>query len=47
VEITIVHLAAYKVPRAAQFVESVPMSSSGNIMRRLLENIDDDRRSVE
>jgi long-chain acyl-CoA synthetase len=39
------HLAAYKVPRAIQFVESVPMTSSGKIMRRLLKDIDDGKRS--
>jgi long-chain acyl-CoA synthetase len=41
------HLAAYKVPRAIQFVDSVPMTSSGKIMRRLLKDIDDGRRSDE
>jgi long-chain acyl-CoA synthetase len=41
------HLAAYKVPRTVQFVESVPMTPSGKIMRRLLKNIDDGKRSVE
>lgn len=40
------HLAAYKVPRAIQFVESVPMTPSGKIMRRMLKNIDDGRRDV-
>jgi len=35
------HLAAYKVPRAVQFVSAVPTTSSGKIMRRLLKNIDD------
>ena len=39
------HLAAYKVPRAIQFVESVPMTSSGKIMRRMLKDIDDGKRS--
>jgi long-chain acyl-CoA synthetase len=34
-------LAAYKVPRAIQFVESVPMTASGKIMRRMLKDIDD------
>jgi len=34
-------LAAYKVPRAVQFVDSVPQTSSGKIMRRLLSEIDD------
>jgi long-chain acyl-CoA synthetase len=35
------HLAAYKVPRALQFVASVPTTSSGKIMRRLLTEVDD------
>ena len=35
------HLAAYKVPRAVQFVEAVPMTPSGKIMRRMLPSIDD------
>jgi long-chain acyl-CoA synthetase len=35
------HLAAYKVPRAVQFVETVPMTPSGKIMRRMLPTIDD------
>jgi len=35
------HLAAYKVPRSVQFVESVPMTSSGKIMRRMLKDVDD------
>jgi long-chain acyl-CoA synthetase len=38
------HLAAYKVPRAIQFTEHVPMTSSGKIMRRLLTDIDDGAR---
>ena len=38
------HLAAYKVPRAVQFVESVPMTASGKIMRRMLKGIDDGQR---
>jgi long-chain acyl-CoA synthetase len=37
------HLAAYKVPRALQFVEAVPMTASGKIMRRMLATIDDGR----
>lgn len=41
------HLAAYKVPRAVQFVESVPMTPSGKIMRRMLKSIDDGKRSDE
>jgi long-chain acyl-CoA synthetase len=35
------HLAAYKVPRAVQFVEAVPMTPSGKILRRMLSTIDD------
>jgi long-chain acyl-CoA synthetase len=35
------HLAAYKVPRALQFVASVPTTSSGKIMRRRLSEVDD------
>jgi long-chain acyl-CoA synthetase len=38
------HLAAYKVPRAVQFVGEVPMTSSGKIMRRLLRDLDDGSR---
>ncbi len=41
------HLAAYKAPRAVQFVESVPITSSGKIMRRLLKDIDDGTLSVD
>jgi long-chain acyl-CoA synthetase len=41
------HLAAYKMPRAVQFVQSVPMTSSGKIMRRLLRDIDDGSMSIE
>ena len=41
------HLAAYKVPRAVQFVETVPITSSGKIMRRLLSDVDDGRVVVE
>jgi long-chain acyl-CoA synthetase len=41
------HLAAYKVPRAIQFVESLPMTPSGKIMRRMLKDIDDGVRSDE
>ncbi len=41
------HLAAYKVPRAVQFVDSVPMTPSGKIMRRMLKSIDDGKRSNE
>ena len=41
------YLAAYKVPRAVQFVDAVPMTSSGKIMRRLLKDIDDGQRPGE
>jgi acyl-CoA synthetase (AMP-forming)/AMP-acid ligase II len=40
------HLAAYKVPRASQFTNEVPMTSSGKIMRRLLTDIDDGTRTT-
>jgi long-chain acyl-CoA synthetase len=38
------HLAPYKVPRAVQFVDAVPMTPSGKIMRRMLRGIDDGGR---
>jgi long-chain acyl-CoA synthetase len=38
------HLAAYKLPRAVQFVDEVPITASGKIMRRLLKNVDDGTR---
>jgi long-chain acyl-CoA synthetase len=38
------HLAAYKIPRAVQFVSHVPITSSGKIMRRLLKDLDDGTR---
>ena len=38
------HLAAYKIPRAVQFVSHVPMTASGKIMRRLLTDLDDGTR---
>ena len=41
------HLAPYKVPRAVQFVASVPMTASGKIMRRMLKDFDDGGRSDE
>jgi long-chain acyl-CoA synthetase len=41
------HLAAYKVPRGIQFVESVPLTSSGKMMRRLLKDLDDRSLSVD
>ena len=40
------HLAAYKLPRAVQFVASVPITSSGKIMRRLLKDVDDGTRAA-
>jgi len=36
--------AAYKLPRAVQFVDEVPITASGKIMRRLLKNFDDGTR---
>jgi acyl-coenzyme A synthetase/AMP-(fatty) acid ligase len=36
--------AAYKLPRAVQFVSEVPITASGKIMRRLLKDIDDGTR---
>ena len=40
-------LAACKVQRAVQFVESVSMTPSGKIMRRMLTGIDEGRRFAE
>jgi long-chain acyl-CoA synthetase len=40
------HLAAYKLPRAVQFVANVPITGSGKIMRRLLKDIDDGTRAA-
>jgi len=34
------YLAAYKVPRAVTFVEDLPRTSSGKIMRRMLSELD-------
>jgi long-chain acyl-CoA synthetase len=34
------HLAAYKVPRAVQFVADLPKTSTGKIMRRELRKLD-------
>ena len=34
------HLAAYKVPRAIQFVDDLPKTSTGKIMRRALSTLD-------
>ena len=38
------HLAAYKIPRAVQFVDEVPITASGKILRRLLKDYDDGTR---
>lgn len=35
------HLATYKIPRAVQFVDDVPKTASGKVMRRMLPSIDD------
>ena len=35
------HLAAYKVPRAVQFVDDLPKTSTGKVMRRELKTLDD------
>ena len=40
------HLAAYKLPRAVQFVATVPITGSGKIMRRLLKDVDDGTRAA-
>jgi long-chain acyl-CoA synthetase len=40
------HLAAYKLPRAVQFVANVPVTGSGKIMRRLLKDVDDGTRAA-
>ena len=40
------HLAAYKLPRAVQFVANVPITPSGKIMRRLLKDVDDGTRTA-
>ena len=37
--------AAYKLPRAVQFVSAVPMTASGTIMRRMLKTLDDGGRT--
>ncbi|MDJ0947435.1 MAG: long-chain fatty acid--CoA ligase [Alphaproteobacteria bacterium] len=34
------HMAAYKVPRAVQFVEDLPKTSTGKIMRRQLKTLE-------
>jgi len=36
-------LAAYKVPRAIQFVADLPKTSTGKIMRRELKTLDDEQ----
>ncbi len=36
------HLAAYKMPREVQFVQALPTTSSGKIMRRELKSLDQD-----
>ena len=33
------HLAAYKVPRAVQFVDDLPKTSTGKVMRRELKTL--------
>jgi long-chain acyl-CoA synthetase len=38
------HLAPYKLPRAVQFVATVPITPSGKILRRLLKDVDDGTR---
>jgi long-chain acyl-CoA synthetase len=35
------HLAAYKVPRAVQFVDDLPKTSTGKVMRRELRTLDE------
>jgi long-chain acyl-CoA synthetase len=40
------HLAAYKVPRAVQFVDDFPKTSSGKIMRRKLYELDEGQASM-
>jgi len=37
-------LATYKVPRLVQFVDEVPTTSTGKVMRRMLNTLDDDQR---
>ena len=34
------HLAAYQVPRAVQFVDDLPRTSTGKVMRRMLRTLD-------
>jgi len=40
------HMAAYKMPRGIQFVDSVPLTASGKMMRRLLKDLDDGSLAV-
>ncbi|MGB1756262.1 MAG: AMP-binding enzyme, partial [Pseudomonadales bacterium] len=35
------HLAAYKVPRQVQFVDDLPKTSTGKVMRRELKTLDE------
>jgi long-chain acyl-CoA synthetase len=35
------HMAAYKIPRAVQFVDDLPKTSTGKVMRRELRALDD------
>jgi long-chain acyl-CoA synthetase len=41
------HLAAYKVPREVQFVQALPTTSSGKIMRRELKTLDQDAPAMK
>jgi long-chain acyl-CoA synthetase len=34
------HLAAYKMPRSVQFVDDLPKTSTGKVMRRMLKTLD-------
>ena len=40
------HLAAYKVPRAIIFVDDLPKTGTGKIMRRALAGVSDERPSI-
>jgi acyl-coenzyme A synthetase/AMP-(fatty) acid ligase len=35
------------MPRGIQFVDSVPLTSSGKMMRRLLKDVDDGSLAIE
>ena len=35
------HLAAYKLPRSVRFVDDLPKTSTGKVMRRELKTLDD------